>query len=50
RPYVCATCTFAFTRSHDLSRHLMTHNKDKKLFHCETCPKSFSRKDALKRH
>lgn len=28
----------------------MTHNKDKKLFHCETCPKSFSRKDALKRH
>lgn len=42
-------CRQVFTRSHDLKRHLLSHNAVK-LFRCEVCNQSFSRKSALNRH
>ncbi|PVF98567.1 hypothetical protein CPB86DRAFT_732765 [Serendipita vermifera] len=48
RPHVCDSCGLAFVRGHDLKRHKDTHLNSKPHI-CE-CGKSFSRKDALKRH
>ena len=48
RPHVCDNCGLAFVRGHDLKRHRDTHSNAKPHI-CE-CGKSFSRKDALKRH
>ncbi|CAG7854084.1 SubName: Full=Uncharacterized protein {ECO:0000313/EMBL:CCA70025.1} [Serendipita indica DSM 11827] len=48
RPHVCEHCGLAFVRGHDLKRHLSTHSNTKP--HVCECGKSFSRKDALKRH
>jgi len=48
RPHVCEMCGLAFVRGHDLKRHKDTHNNSKP--HVCECGKSFSRKDALKRH
>lgn len=49
RPYRCTKCPQAFSRNHDLKRHLRIH-LDVKPYACEGCQKTFSRKDALKRH
>jgi Zinc finger, C2H2 type len=48
RPHVCELCGLAFVRGHDLKRHKDTHTNSKP--HVCDCGKSFSRKDALKRH
>jgi uncharacterized Zn-finger protein len=48
RPHVCDSCGLAFVRGHDLKRHKDTHLNSKP--HVCECGKSFSRKDALKRH
>jgi uncharacterized Zn-finger protein len=48
RPHICDNCGLAFVRGHDLKRHKDTHSNAKPHI-CE-CGKSFSRKDALKRH
>jgi hypothetical protein len=48
RPHVCELCGLAFVRGHDLKRHKDTHTNSKP--HVCECGKSFSRKDALKRH
>lgn len=48
RPHVCDICGLAFVRGHDLKRHKDTHTNSKP--HVCECGKSFSRKDALKRH
>ena len=48
KSYKCSICDQLFSRNHDLKRHQRIHT-DFKPFHCY-CGKSFSRKDALKRH
>ncbi|KAG8817749.1 hypothetical protein FRC19_011170 [Serendipita sp. 401] len=48
RPHVCEVCGLGFARGHDLKRHKETHTNLKP--HICDCGKSFSRKDALKRH
>ncbi|KAG8834683.1 hypothetical protein FRC17_007768 [Serendipita sp. 399] len=48
RPHVCDACGLGFARGHDLKRHKETHTNLKPHI-CE-CGKSFSRKDALRRH
>jgi uncharacterized Zn-finger protein len=48
RPHVCDVCQTAFARGHDLKRHKETHSNTKP--HSCECGKSFTRKDALKRH
>ncbi|KAJ3283720.1 hypothetical protein HDU79_008835 [Rhizoclosmatium sp. JEL0117] len=48
-PYVCTHCQRPFLRKHDLKRHeTTTHGGG--TFKCETCPKTFTRNDALQRH
>ena len=49
----CKSCESTFTQRSDLDRHINTnHNKslNENLFICETCHKSFQRKDILKKH
>lgn len=48
RPHVCESCGLSFVRGHDLKRHKDTHSNAKP--HVCDCGKSFTRKDALKRH
>ncbi|KAG9122833.1 hypothetical protein FRC07_000609, partial [Ceratobasidium sp. 392] len=49
KPHVCDQCAAAFSRAHDLKRHIETHKGDRP-HKCPTCTKAFSRKDALQRH
>ncbi|KAF8608104.1 hypothetical protein BDV93DRAFT_602992 [Ceratobasidium sp. AG-I] len=49
KPHVCDQCGAAFSRAHDLKRHVDTHKGDRP-HKCPTCTKAFSRKDALQRH
>ncbi|CEG66933.1 Putative Potential zinc finger protein [Rhizopus microsporus] len=49
RRYKCTRCPRAFTRKHDLERHIRVHTGDKP-YHCPCCKKCFARSDALKRH
>ncbi|CEL52528.1 DNA-binding protein creA OS=Aspergillus oryzae (strain ATCC 42149 / RIB 40) GN=creA PE=3 SV=1 [Rhizoctonia solani AG-1 IB] len=49
KPHVCDQCGAAFSRAHDLKRHIETHKGDRP-HKCPTCTKAFSRKDALQRH
>ncbi|KAG8745172.1 hypothetical protein FRC10_008625 [Ceratobasidium sp. 414] len=49
KPHVCDQCGGAFSRAHDLKRHVETHKGDRP-HKCPTCTKAFSRKDALQRH
>ncbi|QRV98009.1 C2H2 zinc finger [Ceratobasidium sp. AG-Ba] len=49
KPHACDQCGAAFSRAHDLKRHIETHKGDRP-HKCPTCTKAFSRKDALQRH
>lgn len=52
KPFPCPykpECSHAFSRRHDLIRHMRIHNNDKP-FRCDRCFKSFTRMDALTRH
>src|ERR1700712_867229 len=51
RPYNCDFdgCNASFLYPKDLRRHRTTHTGSK-VFRCPICPKSFSRKDNLRRH
>jgi uncharacterized Zn-finger protein len=51
RPFGCDMCPLSFSRQHDLKRHRETHSGEKP-FLCNGvgCGKTFTRKDALKRH
>ena len=50
--YVCDLCDITFTRDDNFKRHMESkHGWDTKQGHtCGECGKSFSRKDALRRH
>ncbi|KAJ3229024.1 hypothetical protein HDU81_005708 [Chytriomyces hyalinus] len=50
KSYMCTVCGVGFCRQQDLMRHGTVHDKSK-LMVCPVCPnKTFSRKDALRRH
>lgn len=50
KPFVCGTCSNAFSKKKELDRHVMTIHTNIKQFKCEKCPKMFNRKDKLLRH
>ncbi|KAH8828248.1 hypothetical protein DL96DRAFT_1160797 [Flagelloscypha sp. PMI_526] len=50
RPFQCDLCSLSFNRGHDLKRHRETHRGDKPFSCNGGCGKTFTRKDALKRH
>ncbi|PWN31445.1 uncharacterized protein FA14DRAFT_106239, partial [Meira miltonrushii] len=47
--FACSQCPARFARNHDLKRHQRGH-LSVRPYPCTWCGKSFSRKDALKRH
>lgn len=50
RPFGCDLCPLSFNRQHDLKRHRETHSGERPFLCNGPCGKSFTRKDALKRH
>ncbi|KAF8919876.1 hypothetical protein CPB85DRAFT_1156643, partial [Mucidula mucida] len=50
RAFTCDTCPLSFHRQHDLKRHEKTHSGSKPYTCNGGCGKTFTRKDALKRH
>ncbi|KAJ7104361.1 hypothetical protein B0H15DRAFT_874044 [Mycena belliarum] len=50
REFSCDFCALSFDRQHDLKRHIETHSGEKPYLCDRGCGKSFTRKDALKRH
>lgn len=50
RPFPCDQCALSFNRQHDLKRHKETHTGERPFLCNGGCGKTFTRKDALKRH
>ena len=49
RHHICRTCARAFYRLEHLSRHTLSHTKEKP-FQCEDCGRCFARRDLVLRH
>ncbi|EIN09938.1 hypothetical protein PUNSTDRAFT_67138 [Punctularia strigosozonata HHB-11173 SS5] len=52
KPHIChyEFCGKAFVRKHDLTRHIKGKHTDDRPFECDTCHKTYSRKDELNQH
>ncbi|RKO98021.1 hypothetical protein CXG81DRAFT_4183, partial [Caulochytrium protostelioides] len=50
RPFHCGNCPAAFSRKHDLKRHISRIHFGLRPFQCITCPRLFARPDAMARH
>jgi uncharacterized Zn-finger protein len=50
RPFACRQCAMAFTRKHDLKRHLISIHSISKPYKCIFCPASFYRMGSVKQH
>ncbi|KAF7311519.1 hypothetical protein MKEN_01054200 [Mycena kentingensis (nom. inval.)] len=50
RPYPCECCPASFDRLHDLKRHKLRHAGQRPYVCNGGCEKSFTRRDALRRH
>jgi len=48
--YQCEFCPSAFSRKHDLKRHIKIHTNSTPAHKCSHCGKSYARADALAKH
>lgn len=46
----CGICNFYFARKDTMMRHQDTHEKERHVFHCERCPKTYIYFESLKQH
>jgi len=49
-PYQCEYCPSAFSRKHDLKRHIKIHIGNTSAYKCQHCGKSYARAEALAKH
>ncbi|KAG4103608.1 hypothetical protein H8356DRAFT_1362856 [Neocallimastix lanati (nom. inval.)] len=49
-PFQCEFCPSAFSRKHDLKRHLKVHTGNTAAYKCKHCGKSYARAETLAKH
>jgi len=49
-PFQCEFCPSAFSRKHDLKRHIKIHTGNTAAYKCQHCGKSYARVESLAKH